>query len=533
MKRFGYLVVLVLLIILISCDLEEKTMAIEKGGLLDLTILHTNDIHAHLENIPYLHTAIKEERKKDKQALLLDAGDVFSGTLFFNQYLGQADAELMNKIGYNAMTLGNHEFDKGSGVLAEFIKALSFPVVSSNVDVGLDGDLAPLMRNRIPDNAEGGKIYPAIIHTVRGVKVGIIGVTTEDTANISDPGKEIEFQNGRRRVMEEVSKLQAMGVRHIILLSHLGLLQDKRIAQTVKGLDIIIGGHSHSKLTTPLVYNVKTEPTLIVQAHEYGKALGKVHATFSKEGVLTDWNGGVIEVLAQDDHGKELFPPDPWAEDRIAQLMKPIEQLKIKTIGRTTVPLIGVRHDVRTKETNLGNLITDSMLEKANQFAPTQIAFQNGGGIRNSIDRGTITIGEVLEVLPFGNALVTLELTGEEILQALEHSVAKVGEEAGQFLQVSGLSFHFDPAKPVGERIIDAHVQGERIDRTKMYRVATNAFLANGGDGFTMFQNAKENGRISELYLSLYEVMSEYLEKHSPISPEVEGRIKEEGKEPI
>ena len=123
---------------------------------------------------------------------------------------------------------------------------------------------------------------------------------------------------------------------------------------------------------------------------------------------------------------------------------------------------------------------------------------------------------------------MTLNLSGEEILQALEHSVAKVDEESGQFLQVSGLSFHFDPTRALGERVSNVKVQGERLDRAKSYRVAVNAFLADGGDGFNVFRDAKENGRITELYLNLYEVISGYLTKHSPVSLKVEGRISEE-----
>ncbi|WGG44436.1 5'-nucleotidase C-terminal domain-containing protein [Rossellomorea sp. DA94] len=506
----------------------EKAEAKEKVEPFRLTILHTNDVHSHLENVPYLHTAIKEERKKDGDALLLDAGDVFSGTLFFNEYLGQADAAFMNEIGYDAMTLGNHEFDMGSEVLADFIRKLSFPVVSGNVDVRLDPRLAPIMKSEIPEQAESGNIYPSIIQTVKGVKIGIIGLTTEDTAFLSAPDKKIVFQDAEKKVLEEMTKLQAKGVNHIILLSHLGLRQDKMLAQKVEGIDIIVGGHSHTRLESPLVYNMKSEPTLIVQADEYGKSLGKLTAVFSERGILTGWNGELLDVLAKDQIGNDVYPPDPWAVNRLEQLRGPIEKVKSMDIGTSNISLNGDRRDVRTKETNLGNLITDAMLEKANQFNPTQIAFQNGGGIRNSISAGTITLGDVLEVLPFGNTLVTLNLTGEEILLALEHSVANVDGEAGQFLQVSGMTYRFDPSKSIGNRIMEVKIQGAPLDRSKMYGVAVNAFLAGGGDGFTVLRNAKDNGRISELHLNLYEVMSEYLTTHSPVSPQVEGRIVKE-----
>ncbi|BCB05046.1 bifunctional metallophosphatase/5'-nucleotidase [Bacillus sp. KH172YL63] len=518
-------------ILLITIIFTGKAAAVEKPATFELTILHTNDVHAHLENIPYLHTAIKKEREKDGEALLFDAGDVFSGTLYFNEYLGQADAEFMNAIGYDGMTFGNHEFDRGSGVLADFIKELSFPVISSNVDVRRDPYLSPLIGKGPPEKAEGGKIYPSIIKSVRGVDVGIIGVTTEDTAFLSSPSADIQFQDAARRVKEEVASLQSKGVNHIILLSHLGILQDKVLAQTVEGIDVIIGGHSHSKLPHPIVYHGKSGPVLIVQAHEYGNDLGKIQASFSKEGVLTGWEGELIPLRAKDAKGHDRFPADPWAKERLAQLDEPIQEAKQKVIGSTTVPLIGDRHSVRTEETNLGNLITDSMVEKANSIAPVHIAFQNGGGIRTSLAKGDITIGDVLEVLPFGTALVRLDLTGEEILRALEHSVAKVEEEAGRFLQVSGITFCFDPAKDPGSRVTDVLIGGKPLDPDQSYRVATNGFLANGGDGYAVFREAKDAGRISELYISLYDVLSDYLQQHSPVSPEIEGRIRQADKE--
>ncbi len=496
---------------------------------LNLTILYTNDTHSHLENDPYLFSAIKLEKKQNPSALLLDAGDVFSGTLFFTEYLGQADAEFMNEIGYDAMTLGNHEFDKSSKILADFIKEASFPIVSSNVDVENDEWLSPLKENDIGEPGRGGEIYPAIIRRVNGVKVGIIGVTTEDTTFLSSPSKKIKFENAEEKTRETILRLQEKDVNHIIMLSHLGLESDKALAQKVKGIDVIVGGHSHTKLSEPLVYNESTEPTLIVQANEYAKYLGKLQASFDSEGVLISWKGKLIDVLKKDENGNYVYPPDEWAVERLAELTTPIEKLMYTVIGSTEVQLNGDRSDVRTKETNLGNLITDAMRDKANHSLPTQVALQNGGGIRDSINKGEITLGEILTVLPFGDTLVTLDLTGEEILAALEHSVAKVDEEAGQFLQVSGLTFRFDPSQPVGERVYNVNLLtaggAVNLDPNRLYTVATNAFLADGGDGFIMFKDAKDEGRMTELYYVDYEVMSEYIKKNSPISPKVEGRI--------
>jgi hypothetical protein len=214
----------------------------------------------------------------------------------------------------------------------------------------------------------------------------------------------------------------------------------------------------------------------------------------------------------------------------VEEFKAPLTELQKQVVGSTSVVLNGERADVRSKETNLGNLIADGMAATANEYVPTYIAMQNGGGIRASIVQGDITLGEVLTVLPFGNNLVTLDLTGEEILAALEHSVSAPG--AGAFMQVSGLKFKYDPAQPVGDRVW--HVEAltadgyEELQLDKMYRVATNAFTADGGDGYSMFKTAKDEGRIAELYIVDFEVFTSYLEKVNPVSPVVEGRIVQE-----
>jgi 5'-nucleotidase / UDP-sugar diphosphatase len=206
--------------------------------------------------------------------------------------------------------------------------------------------------------------------------------------------------------------------------------------------------------------------------------------------------------------------------------------MKNEVVGNTTVALNGERGDVRTKETNLGNLITDGMVAKANESVKTHIALQNGGGIRASIDAGEITLGEVLTTMPFGNNLVTLDLTGEEILAGLEHSVSGIETGEGRFLQVSGIKFKYDVTRPVGERVwhVEAKTDNgfEALDLDATYTVATNAFTADGGDGFTMFKEAKEEGRITELFQVDFEVFTSYLEKNNPVSPTVENRIIEE-----
>ncbi|MFS0593506.1 5'-nucleotidase C-terminal domain-containing protein [Cytobacillus horneckiae] len=517
--------------LVVELTLEETE---QNDGPFNMSILHTNDTHAHLDNVPRLFTAVNQMRNEKENTLLLDAGDVFSGTLFFNYYLGQADLEFMNRLDYDAMTFGNHEFDKDSQVLADFISNAEFPFFSANVNVSNDEILNPLKVNEFGQPGEAGKIYPAIIKEIDGEKVGIFGLTTEDTAFLANPSDDIVFEDAIETSIQTVEALKAEGVNKIIALTHLGFNPDKRLAEEVKGIDIIVGGHSHTKIESPVVFHENEEPVLIVQANEYNNFLGSLDVIFDEEGVLTEWNGNLLDLLAKDGNGEFIYEEDEWAKQRLAELSVPLEELKQQVVGHTEVPLNGERTDVRTKETNLGNLIADGMLKKANESVSTQIAMQNGGGIRSSIAEGDITLGDVLTVMPFGNMLVTLDLTGAEIVAALEHSVAAVENGAGQFMQVAGLRFKYDVEQPAGERVHSVDVlfdnEYEAIDSERTYTVATNAFTADGGDGYDMFKVAKDEGRITELFEVDYDVFATYLENNSPVAPEVEGRIIEEPK---
>ncbi|WP_142383415.1 5'-nucleotidase C-terminal domain-containing protein [Bacillus sp. V3-13] len=487
---------------------------------LDLSIMHTNDSHAHVEQYPKLITAVNEVRGQKENSLLLDAGDVMSGTLYFRQYKGLADLEFMNKLRYDAMTFGNHEFDKDSATLANFIKEATFPMVSANVNVTADPELGPLFKDQIGSPGEGGNIYSAIVKEIEGEKVGIFGLTTEETSFLANPSDDVVFENAMEKAEETVTALEGEGVNKIIALSHLGYNVDQDLAETVDGIDVIVGGHSHTKLTTPEVVQ-KAEPTLIVQANEYLYYLGLLDVSFDEAGVIKSHNGQLLDL--------KNYAADAEAAARVAELRAPLDELKNTVVGSSNVVLNGERADVRTKETNLGNLIADAMVQKANESVPTQIGFQNGGGIRASIDAGEVTLGEILTVMPFENQLVTLDLTGDEIRQALEISVSQVETAQGKFMQVSGLKFKYDPAKPAGDRVWSIEVKTdkgfEKIDLAKTYTVATNAFVADGGDGYTVFKKAKDEGRIKELFVVDHEVLSTYFEKNSPVSPAVEGRI--------
>lgn len=506
----------------------------------ELNIMHFNDTHAHLDNAAKRVTAVKEVRAKKPDALLLDAGDVFSGTLYFNEFQGQADLEFMNLMKVDAMTFGNHEFDLGSSpeghqALVDFIRGANFPFVSANVDFSKDEKFTSLFNTKISKTPEKGNIYTGIVKEVKGEKIGIFGLTTADTKDISSPG-EITFSNYIEDAKKMVAEFEKMGINKIVAITHIGfddnpaVDNDLELAKAVEGIDVIVGGHSHTELKEPVVIDKKTSPTIIVQAYQYADYLGTLDVTFDKNGVVTKHNGQLIKIGDLAD--------DPEAEDLLKKYSDRIAEIKTTPTGATAEialenPRTGgdnTKPSVRKNETPLGNVITDGMLAKARQYnANVIMALQNGGGIRAAIDKGPITVGEVIEVLPFGNTLALMELTGAELKQAFEKSVSNYPLENGGFLHVSGSKVEFDSSKPVGERIVSIkYHDGDSfvdIQDEETYTIATNAFTAKGGDGFDVFKKIYEEGRVIDLGLSDWENFAEHLRTLTTVNPQMEGRI--------
>lgn len=515
-----------------------------------LSLLHVNDTHGRVEEMAKLATAVKEVRKEKTDALLLHAGDVLSGTLYSNEFLGQADLEMMNYIGFDAMTFGNHEFDLGSSkdghkALADFITGAKFPLISANVDVSGDSLLADLSNDNYEQNFIDGELYKGIIKEVNGEKIGIFGLTTEDTPAISSPEK-VEFKDYIESATEAVEVFEQQGINKIIALTHIGfddssdVDNDMELAMYVDGIDIIVGGHSHTLLEEPVIVNkdengqAKHE-TIIVQAYQYSEYLGTLDVEFNDEGIITSFDRNVIKLAE--------LEPDEGALDIVEKYKPRIQEIMDEEIGLTldeslSNPRLSDEGNesgvsVRNSETILGNLITDGMLQKARQFTKEKVvmALQNGGGIRASIDAGPVTIGEIMTVLPYGNTLALMNLTGEEILLALEHSLKDYPKESGGFLHVSGANIKFDSTKQSGNRVVSVEIMNEdgsktTLDNNSTYTIATNAFTAKGGDGFTMFNKAYISGRVIDLGLSDWENFAEHLASDGLTIPtDIEGRI--------
>ncbi|OYD57785.1 bifunctional metallophosphatase/5'-nucleotidase [Fictibacillus aquaticus] len=511
--------------------------------------MHTNDTHARLDNVAKRITAIKEVRAAKPKSLLIDAGDVFSGSLYFNEFKGQADLEFMNLAGYDVMTLGNHEFDLGSSpeghkALADFVKGAKFPIVSTNVNFSNDSQLSGLFKGGTRFEPKGGNIYNTLVKYVDGQLVGFFGLTTEETKDISSPGT-VEFENYIKEANKAVKFLERRGINKVVAVTHLGYDDnpeydnDLELAKYVDGIDVIVGGHSHTQLNAPVVISADEngkakDPTVIVQAYQYSEYLGTLDVEFNKKGKVISHSGQLIKVADK--------AADPQAAEMLKKYSDKIAELKNTPTGGTAVKALeaprtdGTGVSVRNSELPLGNLITDGMLDKAKAYnAETVIAMQNGGGIRATINQGEITLGEVLTTLPFGNTLATMKLTGAEIKSALEHSVSQAPKESGGFLHVSGMKFTYDSTKPAGSRVVSMDVKNAdgtftAIDPSKQYVIATNAFTAKGGDGFTVFKQAYDSGRVTDLGISDWENLRDYVAKLVNVDPADEDRIVDIGR---
>lgn len=507
-----------------------------------LNILHINDWHSRIEsNNKYestcsaeeetkgeciggaarLVTAIAERRKAldGQNVLLLNGGDNFQGSLFYATYKGAAEAEFLNLMKFDAMTVGNHEFDDGEDALVPFLEKVKFPVLSANVH--------PNAQSKV-----GDRIKPSLVLEVGGQKIGIIGAVTTDTPEVASPGPNIAIEDDIKTITAEVEKLKAEGVNKIIALTHVGYPRDKEMIAKIPGIDVVVGGHSHSLLSNTDAKAEGPYPTMVdnpdgykvpvTQAASYSKYLGEFTVTFDDNGVVKEAKGDPLYL-------DKSIAPDEAVLARIKELGAPIEELKNKEVSETTATIDGSRESCRARECEMGNLISDAILERTRDQG-MQIALQNGGGIRASIDAGTVTMGEVLTVLPFQNTVATFQLSGKDIADSIEAGLSEIEEGKGKFPQVAGLKYSFDKSvAPNQGRLKSIEVmedgQWKPLDPAKTYGVVTNNFVRGGGDGYEIFATKAE--KAYDFGPSLEQVVADYLAKNRPYTPKLDGRITE------
>jgi len=525
--------------------LSASTLGLSAGSSFadyTLNILHFNDWHSRIEgNNKYestcsaeeetkgeciggagrLVTAIAQERKKldGQNVLLLNAGDSFQGSLFYITYKGAAEEEFLNQIKPDAVTLGNHEFDDGESALVPYLDKAKFPIVSANV---------------VPNDKSGaaGKIKPSIVLEVGGQKIGIVGAVTNDTPELASPGPNIAIADDVKSITAEVEKLKAQGVNKIIAVTHIGYNRERDVIAKIPGIDIVVGGHSHTLLSNTDPKAAGPYPTMVdnpdgykvpvVQAASYSKYLGEFKVVFDDNGVVKEASGDPIFL-------DKSITPDPAVLARIKELGAPIEELKNKEVAETTKPIDGSRDNCRARECEMGNLVSDAILDRV-KGQGIEIVISNGGGLRASIDQGTVTMGEVLTVLPFQNTLATFQISGKDLVTGLESGLSQIEDGAGRFPQVAGLKYSFDKSvAPNAGRVKSVEVMENGawtpINPDKDYLVATNNYVRQGGDGYKVFAEKAKNAY--DYGPGLEQVVADYLGAHRPYTPKLDGRITE------
>lgn len=457
-----------------------------------ITIIHTNDVHGRAQGddkeligYPKLKTFYDETKAKNPNTLLVDAGDTVHGTTFANISEGKNMVDLMNEIGYTVGVPGNHDFNYGFDRLLELAKSAKFKYVCANVINKSDKSLA---------------FAPNTIEEIDGVKIGFFGLATPETRYKSSPKNTstVEFTDYIETAKKQVEDLKKQGATVIVAVTHLGIDMSSAersdiLAEKVQGIDLIIDGHSHTLLEN----GKKVGNTTIAQTGEYLKNIGKVDLTV-KDGKVEKIDASVVKY----EQAKSIKP-----DEKIAELIKKAEEknkpILEKKVGTTQTELIGVRERVRVGETNLGDLVTDAMKASVS----SDIAITNGGGIRASIAKGDVKMGDVLTAFPFSNIVVGLEVKGSVIKSALEHGVDKTPEPDGKFPHISGITFTLDASKPADQRVSNVMINGEALDVNKTYKLATNDFLSIGGDDYKMFVGAKkyaENGLLSDVLVDYF-----------------------------
>lgn len=482
-----------------------------------IVILHTNDVHGAIDNYASVAALKDAYEAAGAQVLLMDAGDFSQGSTSVNVSEGATAVELMNMAGYDVATTGNHEFDFGYANLKTLMESAEFPILAADAftaegDLAMDGD--------------------NLTFQLGDVTVGVFGLATPETATKAHPAKleGVTFLAEDELfacAQEQVDELTAAGCDYIICLGHLGIDAESTgnrsidLLENVTGIDVFIDGHSHS-----------TQSDIAEETNGTGMVgdtvLTSTGTKLESVGVVDIAADGTIDastISMEELNATEGFTPDQDIATRVSEINAQIEEDMGQVIGTSEVDLDGVRENVRASETNLGDLITDAMLWQAGQDnEEVDAAITNGGGIRASIAAGDITKKSVNDVLPFGNTLYVVELTGAELLEALEASTYCTPEPVGAFPQVAGIEFTINTgaAYDAGEnypgttyaepasinRVTIQTVGGQAFDADATYTIVTNDFLAAGGDTYYAF-SAAESGY--DTGISLDQVVMDYI----------------------
>ncbi|KAL1479920.1 hypothetical protein MTO96_051478 [Rhipicephalus appendiculatus] len=524
---------------------------------LQLTILHTNDIHSHIVpsskygglcsesdkqngtcygGVARITKKVKDLKKEYRDAMFMNAGDFYQGTAWYSILKYNIVSAVMEKMDYDYLCLGNHEFDDGPKGLAPFLVRMqdaNISVINTNADFSNEDALKNIT---LPKH---------VIKTINNTKIGILGAVLHETRELSNPGN-VTFADDLNSIREEARNLTSQGVKIIIALTHIGYPREKQIAEEVDEVDIVVGGHTNTFLYHGEGYPKENKPegdyptvvnktsgngrALVVQDFWFGKFLGFLQVRFDANGNVTNWTGNPILMnssIGEDEEIKKIIEEyEPLVNKSIAEV-----------IGYTKVLLEQNDNICRLRECNQGNLLTDAYftyyvdksVSTPEKWSDVNGAVLNGGTIRAPIEQGNITLGDLMQTAPFGQTVVIVTLYGYQLRDMFKHSVANYSyvNRKGAFLQVSGIKVVYNLTLPPAQRVLSVHILCTNctvpvykpLEDCEVYRVVTTDFVARGGDGFKKAENVTESGPLD------LDVLKAYVTKMSPLKTPVEGRI--------
>ena len=571
---------------------------------IEINIAHINDHHSQLE--PFANTeltlgglptqvdlggfarqvAVFKSLTGTPNLLKLHAGDAITGTLYYTFFKGEADARLMNSICFDALVPGNHEFDDGDGVLKGFLDALASPANGGGAackTAAVAANVVPQAGTALAPSGGAPYLQPYTIKKMDGVDVGIVGLSpSTKISNSSRPLPTTQFLEETFAAQKAIDELKARGIRHIVLLSHLGLDADKLIAPRLTDVDVIIGGDSHSLLGDfkalglnassgdyPMLLKNKSGETVCVgQAWEYAKAYGLMNVKFNDQGVVSQCSGqarlvlgdnfkrkdssGVWQLLSDTDRqalttqlaqvtSVKVAAGDTAASQALASYTTQVAAQKAIPIGQATESLCLVRmpgestnrssgvagceqSNTLARGSDIAQIVAEAFLRASKR---ADIALQNAGGVRVPVAAGQLNMNSAFTVLPFTNVLVEMGLTGAQIIAALEDATANhldKGQSSGSHPYAAGLRWNLDMSKPAGQRFGNVQVRNKTsgawtaIDPAKTYVVVTNDFIAAGQDGYTTLGTVYKTGAYTNTYLLYTQSFVDYVQAQGTIS---------------
>lgn len=579
MKFFRYFLAVATIAFMVGCGSSSEDSDKQTQDEYKLSIFHVNDGHSHLAadtlslnfggiktktpvgGMPSVVAKINELKNQKPNSLILNAGDTFQGTLYYSIFKGEADAKMLNLVKWDAIELGNHEFDDGDNQLAKYIDLVNAPWLGANVvaDVG-----------SVLDN----KWKPYIIKEVNGEKIGIIGIDIVQKTKISSsPSEKVKFYDEVQTAQKYIDELTRKNINKIILLSHVGLENDKQYATKLKGVDVIVGGDSHTLMgdfsSVGLTSGDKNYPAIttskdgkkvcIVQAWNYSYVVGDLDVSFDKNGDVISCKGTPTLLLpkledknfqtGKDESKKPIYAtkdelekiksiinknknlqsitPDELAEQTLKTYTEQIDAKKSEVLGKSAQVLYHTRVPMsayggaaaQALGSDVAPIICKAFYDLSKR---SSICIQNAGGVRESIKQGDITMGDAYAMLPFANTLFEIEMKGSEIKQVLEDALSNIyenGGSTGAFPYAYGLKYDIDISKGKDKRISGVEVKDRtsgawsEIQNDKMYVIVTNAYTAGGKDGYVTFKKVQdERGKGVDTYLDYAMSYVKYLQ---------------------